>query len=182
MQGDRKLRSVVLIRTSHSPSLARAGPGVRGERGREWGRKRGCEWVMMKRERVCRMEVESMRWEEREKEVGDCFTNRIPLINHLVWTAGLLKTGRNGIPTWKYGLQTRIRQKNISCQMLQSRGAGEGPCFLVVREPQTRGVLYMAPQGLRLHKATQGPAVGGQTSGQGAAPKASSCPTGPSPM
>lgn len=40
------------------------------------------------------------------------------------------------------------------------------------------GLLNMAPQGLRLHKATQGPARGGGgwTSGQGADLKASSCP------
>lgn len=111
---------------------------------------------------------ECMRWQEREREVGDCFTNRIPLINHPVWTAGLLKTGRNGIPTWKCGLQTLIRQKNISCQTLQPRGAGEGPCFLVVREPQTGGSwLTWLPRGPRLHKATQGPAI----SGQGATPQ-----------
>lgn len=77
-------------------------------------------------------------WDGR-REVEDCFTNRIPLINHPVWTAGLLETGRNGISTWKWGLQTWIWQKNISCQMLQARGAKEGPCFLVVREPQTGG-------------------------------------------
>lgn len=34
------------------------------------------------RERVQDGGRESMRWQE--KEVGDCFTNRIPLINHPV--------------------------------------------------------------------------------------------------
>lgn len=80
---------------------------------------------------------EGLGWQERE--VGDSFTNRIPLINHLVWTAGPLKTGRNRIPSWKCGLQTWIWQKNISCQTLQARGAKEGPCFLVVRETKTGG-------------------------------------------
>lgn len=128
------LRSVVLRKTNHSPSLARTGKGVREERTREREeRENECWWS--ERESAGR---DRMGWQERE--VGDCFTNRIPLINHPVWTAGLLKTGRNGIPTWKCGLQTQIWQKNISCQMLQPRGAREGPCFLVVREPQTRGV------------------------------------------
>lgn len=128
------LRSVVLIKTNHSPSLARTGQGIRGERTREREeRENECWW--RERESAGR---DSMGWQERE--VGDCFTNRIPLINHPVWTAGLLKTGRNRIPTWKCGLQTQIWQKNIGCQMLQPRGAREGPCFLVVREPQTRGV------------------------------------------
>lgn len=31
----------------------------------------------------------------------DCFINRIPLINHSVWTAGPLKSSCNGISTWK---------------------------------------------------------------------------------
>ncbi len=65
----------------------------------------------------------------------------------------------------------RIRQKNISCQKLQPRGAGEGPCFLVVREPQTGGLLNMAPRGLRLHKATQGTVEGGGDLGPGGSPQ-----------
>lgn len=46
----------------------------------------------------------------------DCFTNRIPLINHCVWTAGPLKSSRNGISTWKCGLDTNSAK--YICQAL----------------------------------------------------------------
>lgn len=88
-------------------------------------------WARMKRVQMLDVKGgEEKRWQEREsegegeREVRDCFTNRIPLINHPVWTAGGFKTGRNGIPTWKCRLPTRILQKNISCQTPQRKGAG----------------------------------------------------------
>ena len=83
---------------------------------------------------------ESKRWpKSKSGGVRDCFTNRIPLMNHPVWTAGGFKTGRNGIPTWKCGLRAWILQKNISCQTPRRKGAGEGPCFRLGSKPQPGG-------------------------------------------
>lgn len=77
------LASVALIRNNHSPSLARSGPG-----GGENQRDRERESVRMSEgeEGVSagRRKREYEMAGEREREVGDCFTNRIPLINHPV--------------------------------------------------------------------------------------------------
>lgn len=70
----------------------------------------------------------------------DCFTNRIPLINHSVWTAGPLKSNCNGISMWKNKIiDTDLAEKYYLSAVMERRNNRKRALLLKVESMKDPG-------------------------------------------